>query len=335
MNAPAPFIENGKFIGTDAKTFVPRVAHAPNRGVLHLTDVVAPSLEAMARNHANPPHDWWDRRNPGTTIQTVRLDRNARALLGVPGLETNHQGYCSQTEVHDKAATAASYSDQTLENLARDIIVPRSQALGLPYVAYMDRGYGSEAYGSRSKTRMTRQEWATATRSDGTRWGWCSHQNVPGQSHWDGPFDMGRLMAIAREIDQETTVQPISEWPKIWKAANNGDENGIFEVIGLGLQRLGHWRHDTIKPSPTMTKALRASWRRFEEDQGYTVANDVPGKTSIQDFADLVFAPTPVHALPAVDAGEAMERNRWLQGRLDSAVKASREAADMIEALAK
>jgi hypothetical protein len=192
------------FIGSDAATFLPREGQAPNRGVLHMTDVVASNVQAMARNHANPPHEWWDKRNPGAVWQTVPLHNNARALLSVPGMETNHRGHCYQLEINDRAVDGDTYTDRQLEDLARDVIVPISKLYGLPFVAYRQRGEQSAtAYGPGSRTRMTRDQWLNATTPTGERWGWCLHQNVPGQSHWDGPLDMGRLMAIATELAQD------------------------------------------------------------------------------------------------------------------------------------
>jgi len=169
-----------------------------------MTDVVASDVQAMARRHANPPHDWWDKRDPGRVWQTVPYTNNARARLSVPGMETNHRGFCYQLEMNDRAVDGDTYTDRQLEDLAVDVIVPMSALYGLPLVAYRARGEQSEtAYGVGSRTRMTATEWLTATKADGSPWGWCLHQNVPGQSHWDGPIDMGRLMAIAREIAQD------------------------------------------------------------------------------------------------------------------------------------
>jgi hypothetical protein len=229
------------FIGSQAGSYSPRELSAPNRGVLHMTDVVASNLRAMAAAHDNPPHDWWDRRDPGVVYQTIPYSNNARALLSVAGIETNHRGYCYQLEMNDRAVDGDRYTDRDLENLAHAVIVPISRLFGLPLVAYRDRGEQSDkGYGSGSITRMSSTEWLTATRADGTPWGWCLHQNVPGQSHWDGPIAMGRLMAISREIDQDATEENDVDPMLIRKGYEKyGKDPASTEFVRASLALLG------------------------------------------------------------------------------------------------
>lgn len=182
-----------------------------------------------------------------------------------------------------------------------------------------------------TRDQIARKEKGIATHHDIQAVFGGDYRSDPGE-HF--PHDL-HMQFIQQEING--MAPPISEWPKVWKAADNGDEDGIFEVIGLGLQRLGHWRHETA-PSNVMTKPLRASWRRFEQAQGYSNPNDVPGKVSIQDFADLVFAPDAAHAEPIVsntELAEIKQRISWLEGKLDTAAKRAQGAADDIKALAQ
>ena len=47
---------------------------------------------------------------------------------------------------------------------------------------------GNEAYGNGSATRMSSNEWEEFN-------GWCGHQNVPENLHWDpGIIDIERLL---------------------------------------------------------------------------------------------------------------------------------------------
>ena len=242
MGVPVPPAtrDGVQYMNNAARTSTPRQSSAPNRGVLHMTDVVL-NPAVHARTHPNPPHEWWDRRTPGQVWGSCPLNHAARALLGVSGMETNHRGYCYQLEINDRAGTGAAYNDATLEQLARDVIVPISELFGLPYVAYAD-GVGSAAgYGIYASSRMTTAQWMDATKGNGSRWGWCLHQNVPRNSHWDGPIAMTRLMDIAAEISGDFDMATGLDFVEEGDGAEPGEDRHRVRYWQRVLSRLGHY----------------------------------------------------------------------------------------------
>lgn len=177
---------------------LPRVPDAPPRCVLH-TDEAGSNTRSLAQRHQFPPQLWV---NPATRerYQIISLDRTGYALLHPRGTpETNHMGRCVQVEIAGHAKDTHAWPDEWLRWLALDVVRPIHEHAGVPLVAWRDVGLGSdEGYGPYAPTRMSRAAWRTFS-------GFCTHQNVPDNAHWDaGRFPLGRVLSIA----EEATMRP-------------------------------------------------------------------------------------------------------------------------------
>lgn len=174
---------------------LPRVPDAPARCVLH-TDEAGSNTRSLAQRHQFPPQLWV---NPAARekYQLISLDRTGYALLHPAGApETNHMGRCIQVEIAGHARDTHEWPDEWLRWIALEVVRPIHEHAGVPLVAHRPVGLDSvEAYGRHAPTRMSRAAWRTFS-------GFCTHQNVPDNEHWDcGRLDLGRILTYAQEDD--------------------------------------------------------------------------------------------------------------------------------------
>ena len=181
--------------GKGGGTFV----NAAPCGVIHTTE--GSNIDAalsVYRSKMVAPHCTVD---PARRIrlQHLPLDRSAYALVNDNGgVETNRHG-ARQIEVVGFAGRMHDLPDDQLEWLATEVVRPISQAAGIT-------GPGLECYGDGAG-------WILATPTARQRlsfdaWnrfgGWCGHQHVPENSHWDpGALDLPRIVQIAQQGEDD------------------------------------------------------------------------------------------------------------------------------------
>lgn len=155
----------------------------PPRGVLHTTEgsTYASARAAYLKSRVSPHftigvEGCW---------QHVDIDRSSSALVNIiGGVETNRLS-AIQIEVVGFAAQPA-WPDQ-LVAAVRDLMIWIEGQTGIEPWAPPEWG-GSDAYGLKTKYRMTPSAWLNFD-------GWCGHQAVPENSHWDpGRIPIGRLL---------------------------------------------------------------------------------------------------------------------------------------------
>lgn len=193
----------------------PRIEDAPPRAVLH-TDEVAGSTAAtrtMARRHTWPPQLWvkpmeWKG-------QLIPLNRTGYALKAVRGTETNHMGRCIQVEIAGRAAETHTWPDEWLRWIAEEVVRPIHEHGGVPLVTHRPVGEPSRSgYGTAAACRMSIDRWRRFS-------GFCTHQNVPGNDHWDaGRLDLGRIIELVGRGGDEDMPTP---YMLVWSAGDDGD----------------------------------------------------------------------------------------------------------------
>jgi hypothetical protein len=176
--------------GNNAGAFLP----GPMRGVLHTTEGAYPA-GAFAAYKANNswPHFTVDQ--VGRVYQHLAIDRAARSMQNQSGgVETNRLG-AIQIEVVGFAAQPnwPLAQVEAMFNLMRWIeaqtgIKPVSPVFG-----------DNKQYGLRNPLEFTPDQWNAFN-------GWCGHQHVPENSHWDPG-----AIAIANLLP--TTEAPMPEAP--------------------------------------------------------------------------------------------------------------------------
>jgi hypothetical protein len=150
----------------------------PPRGVIHETITTGlPGYSGLTIcPHLTILHD-------GTIYQHIPFDRAARALRNMAGgVQTNRQGsVCVQIEF-------VGYSDKddwTPQQIAaaRKFMGWAEINLGIPNKFPLPLG-GSEQYGLKNPVEMSFAQWNSFT-------GWCGHEHVPENTHWDPGKEAG------------------------------------------------------------------------------------------------------------------------------------------------
>lgn len=166
-------------LGNNAGSFTP----GPMRGVIHTTEGSSVSGAVAAYKANNSwPHFTVDR--DGLVWQHLPINKAARALRNQSGgVETNRQGaiqievvgFASKTVWPPAQVLAMNFLMRWIE--AQTGILPQAPAFG-----------NSSQYGLRNPLEFTYIEWQNFN-------GWCGHQHVPENTHWDpGAIDINLLL---------------------------------------------------------------------------------------------------------------------------------------------
>lgn len=137
--------------------------------------------------------------------QYTAFDVAARGLRHPKGtVDTNRMGdACIQVAIVGYAKDAAGWPDILMDSLAQFMRWAEGASGIRPYAPTFQ---GSEAYGLGGVGRMSVDEWK---RFDG----WCGHQDVPYQTHWDpGKIDVGRL--FGRRLVQMKKDSFVEAWQR-------------------------------------------------------------------------------------------------------------------------
>lgn len=210
------------------------VAGAPRRFVCHFTQGFSRDPASSAAGHPNPPHLWVSLPShpyaPRRRVQVYDLEVSARALNhDRSDPETNKQG-AIQVEIEGFSEDAAGLSAEDLDWLADQVIGPACAATGVD-VSIFVQGVGDSnlAAGRTSATRMSWDTWRTFN-------GICSHQNVPGNDHWDaGGLDLAHISA--RLTGGAPAPVPLEDdmagkWHR-WIHENQGAQYAVLEQGGV------------------------------------------------------------------------------------------------------
>lgn len=163
----------------------------PFRGVLHTTetDGYNPST-ASYYGHQSWPHSTIGIKDGRPQIwQHIPINRAARALKNLSGgVQTNNRA-AVQTEIVWRAGKAKQMPPPLLDAVA-DWMRWVEATVGVKRygVTFYGPDAGFTLASENARQRMSADAW---NRFDG----WCGHQHVPENSHWDpGAIDMGRLL---------------------------------------------------------------------------------------------------------------------------------------------
>ena len=166
-------------IGNDSGSFV---VGYPKRGILHTVEgSIAGALAAYKKNNSWPH---FTVAKNGIVYQHIGISKAARALENRSGgVETNRAG-AIQIEVEGFASAPVWPQAQVaaMRSLMRWI---ESEAGVQPVGPVFG---SSEQYGLKNPLEFTQDEWRKFN-------GWCGHQHVPENVHWDpGAIDLALLL---------------------------------------------------------------------------------------------------------------------------------------------
>lgn len=185
----------------------------PYRGVIHTTEVKTYRASTSSYyGHQSWPHATIDEH---AVWQHFPINRSARALKNLSGgVETNRLS-AVQCEVVWKAAEIRSLPAATFENLRRWMRWVES-AVGVARVGARFVGPEASPYGLHAPQRFSTALWQSFN-------GWCGHQHVPENDHWDpGALDIAALL----EVDDEPPT-------------GGEEDDGMDRVIIIGAKDVG------------------------------------------------------------------------------------------------
>lgn len=169
-----------KYLGHDAGSFYPNYNF---KGVLHTTEgsTASGAISAYKKNNSWS-HFTVDK--DGKVFQHIPLDKSARSLENHSGGVETNRGKAIQIEVVGKAAEVNWPQAQVdaMRSLMRWI---ESQTGIKPYGPVFGSG---EQYGFFNPLEFSGSYWTTFN-------GWCGHQHVPENKHWDpGAINLNNLL---------------------------------------------------------------------------------------------------------------------------------------------
>jgi hypothetical protein len=169
--------------GRDAGTFI---STYKKKGVIHKTEGSSVSGAIGAYRSANSwPH--FTVGTAGDVHQHLALSRAGRALQNLSGGVETNRGGAIQIELvgYSKNASLPSAQELAMKALMRWI------EANAGVQQYGPRFGGQEQYGQRNPFEFSHSYWISFN-------GWCGHQHVPENSHWDpGALDLSRLLVQA------------------------------------------------------------------------------------------------------------------------------------------
>jgi len=171
------------------------------RGVLHTTETHNWAGAKYYHIEYNP------NAAPGKKWRQYRLfERSAYGLRHPSSTpQTNRQGTaCIQVAVTGYAGNSHNWGDEVYADLA-EFIAWSNENFGIKPWSRYDVGHNGSAYGEKGTARMLWDEWLEHD-------GWCAHQEVPSNSHWDaGKVDWTRLLGDGMTPEQRASLDWLEE----------------------------------------------------------------------------------------------------------------------------
>jgi len=192
------FAEQIPFEGPDGGAFV----GAPYRGVLHTVEAMTfnPSTKTYY-GHRNPPHftlDWEEDNGVARLWQHYDTDRAARALENRPGGSQTNRQNAIQIEI---VWRAAQINDMPVFMWVALHGWMRWCEEHHDIQPFCPRFGGSDQYGRGNELEISHKDWKGFN-------GWCGHQHVPENSHWDpGAISPEALDALGLTIKDPKEIQ--------------------------------------------------------------------------------------------------------------------------------
>lgn len=182
---------------------------SPWRGVLHTTegDTYAGARGAFAAGMA--PHFTTSFEGGRFQVwQHIPLDRAARALAHPAGTVETNRLRCIQIEIVGHAATAGTLQHEYLDGIGKLMrwIESNTQIQRVAPAFHSDKD-GIVLARDTSPIRFQANEWTGFS-------GWCGHQHVPVNSHWDpGAIDIDYLLRV--EVGVRPVIDPPLDMSKV------------------------------------------------------------------------------------------------------------------------
>ncbi len=199
----------------------------PFRGVIHTTEggwdssmgvfrskLTAPHVMAAPPSHPDGPR----------IVQFIPLDRSAYAAANLSGGVETNRANALQVEIVAFAKSSHEMSDEDLEWIGRVVVGPMTRhapgPIKMDTVEFFGEDAGFTLAVTTARQRMSPDQWLAFN-------GWCGHQHLPENEHWDpGRIDIAKILAAAGE--QEFTIMDAQTRDYFDKKFNKARERDRF-----------------------------------------------------------------------------------------------------------
>lgn len=207
MQTVCPFAIPLFFEGPDGGPYTA----GPFRGILHTTEAQRfdPSTKQYY-GHKNPPHftlDYAEGNGQAFLYQHFKIDRASRALANpAGGVQTNRHS-AIQIEICWTAKSINDMPDMMWDRLEKWMRWVERQTGIKPYSPTFG---DSRQYGIGNSLELTPAAWKTFN-------GWCGHQHVPENAHWDpGPISIKNQVKLGLNLSaQDERPQQKADWSPV------------------------------------------------------------------------------------------------------------------------
>lgn len=257
--------------GNNAGTFV---AGYTKKGILHTTEGSTAAGAIQAYKNAN---SWPHFTVHFTVYQHIAIDKAARALKNLSGGVETNRGGAIQIEVVGFASEAGAWPAGQVAALKKLMRWIEAETGIKPHGPV----FGSNAqYGLNNPLEFTNAYWKTFD-------GWCGHQHVPENKHWDpgainiatllpspAPPDTGIVIIKTEEVDMTVTYVNVS-------IPTDGAGNG-WKTVPYQIDKIVSFLPQGIRPG--VDGAYETNEVGFAQEDPNTVVSVVgwaPNSTAI------------------------------------------------------
>jgi hypothetical protein len=201
----------------------------PFRGVLHTTEGPSfhPRDDSYGGWHTAYPHFTLIEKSSGVTVyQHLPINIAARALKNKRGGVQTNRARAIQIEIVGRAAASPNFSEQMLGAISAWMRWVENETGVAPVAPLEFIGWGGSGEGAPS--RMSSNEWMQFD-------GWCGHQHVPENDHWDpGRINIDRLLAAAPAEDAAAVAAADAAAEGVTDAEKPTTSGGSYKVVNVG-----------------------------------------------------------------------------------------------------
>jgi len=193
------------------------------RGVLHTTEGDSYAGARRAYLSGVAPHFTVSFEGGRFQVwQHIPINKAARALQHPAGTPETNRARCIQIEIVAHAATANTLQREYLAGLGRLMRwIESNTGISRSALDFKSDHEGIVLARDTSPIRLSPQNWINFN-------GWCGHQHVPFNSHWDpGDIDINFLMAY--EVGVRPVIDPPIDFNNVVRVRKDKyTENGVY-----------------------------------------------------------------------------------------------------------
>jgi hypothetical protein len=237
------------------------------RGVLHTTEGSTYAGARPSYAKGNSPHFTVSFEGGAFKVwQHIPLNKAARALAHPAGTPETNRARCIQIEIVGRAAQSHTFGREYLSGLGRLMRwIESNTGIQRRALDFKGANEGIVLAKTTSVIRLPKAEWINFN-------GWCGHQHVPYNSHWDpGNIDIDYLINF--EAGVRPMIDPPLDFNNVVAIRRDIYTNGVYILQEDGAvfawEGAVYYGGSNTKPYWGDRKAARLVWpSEFEAETG-------------------------------------------------------------------